>query len=112
MTPHTKFGFINDKFRCEVCGQMGGLKAICTHRGCVKKHEGDGDTTESLYFHPTCARQAGLEAAESGDRLHSTYSCVSDAHLVSFMSNGKFSVSRSKSNVTDTEATNIIYAPI
>ena len=70
MTPHTKFGFINDKFRCEVCGQMGGLKAICTHPGCVKKHEGDGDTTESLYFHPTCARHAGLEVAEGGDALH------------------------------------------
>ena len=50
---------------------MGGLKTICDHPGCVKKH--DEETKEPLYFHPTCARQAGLEATDGGESLRGEF---------------------------------------
>lgn len=65
--PHSKHGFIFDKFRCEVCGHYGGLKTRCNFPGCVKKHS--DDAVDALYFHPTCARQAGLEATEEIDKM-------------------------------------------
>lgn len=65
VTPHSKFGFINDKFRCEICGHFGGMKMKCNHPGCRKKHE--NNIEDGLYFHPTCARQAGLQVADDGN---------------------------------------------
>ena len=71
VTPHTRHGFINDKHRCFVCGLFGGLKTACDHPGCLKKRGGEDNSVDSLYFHPTCARQAGLEVSEA-DKFYGT----------------------------------------
>ena len=67
VTPRSKHGLILDKVRCEVCGQMGGLKMACSHPGCLRKQ---GEEHVSLYFHPTCARQAGLEVSSENGKSH------------------------------------------
>lgn len=67
VTPHSKHGFVHDKHPCQVCGQKGGLKTVCSHPGCVMERDGE---TIGLYFHPTCARQAGLEATENEQKCY------------------------------------------
>lgn len=67
--------FVTASTKCAVCGLSGGLKVKCDVRGCMCI-EGESGNHIPSYFHPTCARQAGLEVSseddEDGARCYST----------------------------------------
>jgi len=50
-------GFIYEKYMCELCGSIEGMKIQCAEPGC----RGWGEMRKPYSFHATCARQAGLE---------------------------------------------------
>jgi hypothetical protein len=51
-------GLVQSKPQCLLCGLRGGLKVLCDHDVCQAKRK---DETQDVWFHVTCARQAGLE---------------------------------------------------
>ena len=52
-------GFIKPKDVCLLCGNTKGLKEPCVEEDCCV-----GDDGNKPFFHPTCARQAGLEVKD------------------------------------------------
>mmetsp|Transcript_8747 Transcript_8747/g.13417 ORF Transcript_8747/g.13417 Transcript_8747/m.13417 type:complete len:850 (+) Transcript_8747:51-2600(+) len=50
-------GHIKSKPKCGLCGLNGGLKIQCDEPGC----RAFGEIRTPFHFHPTCARQAGIE---------------------------------------------------
>jgi hypothetical protein len=55
-------GFIKPKDVCFLCGGSNGLKEACQVEDCC-----NGEDGKTPFFHPTCARQAGLEVSSSDE---------------------------------------------
>jgi len=55
-------GFIHPKRVCYLCGNTKGLKEPCAEEDCCFGGDEQGNLPT---FHPTCARQAGLEVKDS-----------------------------------------------
>mmetsp|Transcript_3140 Transcript_3140/g.4504 ORF Transcript_3140/g.4504 Transcript_3140/m.4504 type:complete len:1211 (+) Transcript_3140:297-3929(+) len=60
---------IRGQSKCALCGLNGGLKLKCCEAGC-RAH---GELCAPFYFHPTCARQAGLEVDTMTDEGNEYY---------------------------------------
>jgi hypothetical protein len=58
--------FVTANTTCGVCGLSGGLKVKCDVKGCMCI-EGESGKHIPTHFHPTCARQAGLEVSSEDD---------------------------------------------
>lgn len=56
------FGFVKPKDVCFLCGNTRGLKEPCAEEDCCF-----GSSGNTPFFHPTCARQAGLEVKDDSD---------------------------------------------
>ncbi|CAB9514837.1 Protein Jade-1 [Seminavis robusta] len=58
-------GFVRAKDACFLCGKARGLKEPCAEEEC---HYADAGNHKMPFFHPTCARQAGLEVKDDSSR--------------------------------------------
>lgn len=69
-------GFVQEKVRCALCGNKSGLKMRCSQPQC----RAWGERARPFMFHPTCARQAGLEVSAGGDDEELSFSVRCHQH--------------------------------